>query len=44
MEKGNGNQMKASSVQSKECTTVDSSRFVDNSVLPDTLSEGNQSS
>ena len=34
--------MKASSVQSDECTTADSSSFVENSVLSDTLSEGNQ--
>ena len=44
MGKRNGNKMKASSVQSNECTTVNSSSFVENSVLSDTLSEGNQSS
>ena len=43
MGKRNGNKMKASSVQNNECTTVDSSSFVENSVLSDTLSEGNQS-
>ena len=36
--------MKASSVQTNECTTVVSSSFVENSVLSDTLREGNQSS
>ena len=44
MGKRNGNKMKASSVHSYECTTVDSSSFVENSVLSDTLSEGKQSS
>ena len=44
MGKRNGNKLKASSVQSNESTTVDSFSFVENSVLSDTLSEGNQSS
>ena len=44
MGKRNGNKMKTSSVQSNVCKTVDSSSFVENSVLSDTLSEGNQSS
>ena len=44
MGKRNGNKMKASPVQSNECTTADSSSFVENSVLSDTLNEGNQSS
>ena len=44
MGKRNGNKMKASSVQSNEFTTIDSSSFVENSVLSDTLSEENQSS
>ena len=37
MGKGNGNKMKASSVQSKECTTADNSSIDENSVLSDTL-------
>ena len=39
-----GDKMKASSVQNVSYTTVDSSCFCENSVLSDTLSEGNQSS
>ena len=34
--------MKASSLQINEYTTVGSSSFVENSLLSDTLSEGNQ--
>ena len=44
MGKRNENKMKASSIQSNECTPVDSYSFVENIVLLDTLSEGNQSS
>ena len=44
MGKRTGNKMKASSVQNNECTTVDSSSFAKNSLLSDTLNEGNQSS
>ena len=38
------NKMKASSVESNECSTVDSSGFAESSVLSETLSKGNQSS
>ena len=44
MRKRTVNKMKAPSANNHECTTVDSSGFVEISVLSDTLSEGNQSS
>ena len=44
MGKRKGDKKNASSVQNYECTTVDSSSFVEKSVLSDTLNEGNQSS
>ena len=43
MGKRKGNKMKVSSVPNNECT-INSSRFVESSVLSDNLSQGNQSS